>query len=101
MRPIRWLGDSLNIVRALPPEARHQVGTELRYVQRGEMPSDWKPMAAVGAGVYEIRVKMDKSIACFMSPSSRNLFTCCTFSPRRHSKPRGRTWRWAPDAIAN
>jgi len=47
-KPLRWFGDSLNAVRAFPSEARHRVGTELRYVQEGEMPSDWKPMAAVG-----------------------------------------------------
>ena len=52
-------------MRGLPPEARNQVGTELRYVQRGDMPSDWKPMATVGAGVYEIRVKMDKQYRVF------------------------------------
>ena len=55
-KPLRWLGDSLNAVRAFPSAARHRVGTELRYVQEGEMPSDWKPMAAVGSGVNEIRV---------------------------------------------
>jgi phage-related protein len=55
-KPLRWLGDSLNAVRAFPPTARHRIGTELRYVQEGDMPSDWKPMAAVGSGVNEIRV---------------------------------------------
>jgi phage-related protein len=57
-KPLRWLGDSLNAVRAFPPAARHRVGTELRYVQEGEMPSDWKPMAGVGSGVNEIRVHL-------------------------------------------
>ena len=56
MKPIRWLGDTLNIVRDLSPEVRNRVGSELRYVQQGEMPSDWKPMATVGAGAEELRV---------------------------------------------
>lgn len=55
-KPIRWLGDSLNRVREFPEEARHAAGTELRHVQQGESPADWKPMATVGAGVNEIRV---------------------------------------------
>jgi len=55
-KPIRWLGDSLNRVRDFPEDARHEAGTELRHVQQGEQPADWKPMATVGAGVNEIRV---------------------------------------------
>ena len=33
------------------------VGTELRQIQNGLMPSDFKPMTTVGAGVFEIRVR--------------------------------------------
>jgi len=31
-------------------------GFELRRVQQGLQPTDWKPMVSVGAGVEEIRV---------------------------------------------
>lgn len=55
-KPIRWLGDSLNRVREFARDARHEVGTELRHIQQGEQPADWKPMATVGPGVNEIRV---------------------------------------------
>lgn len=65
MKPIRWLGDTLNVVRSLPPDVRNLVGTELRYVQQGEMPSDWKAMAAVGAGAYEIRIRLGKQYRVF------------------------------------
>jgi phage-related protein len=33
------------------------VGTALRQIQNGLMPSDFKPMMIVGAGVFEIRVR--------------------------------------------
>jgi phage-related protein len=33
------------------------VGMELRQVQRGLEPSDWKQMRSVGSGVREIRVR--------------------------------------------
>lgn len=33
------------------------VGTELRQIQNGLMPSDFKPMTTVGVGVFEIRVR--------------------------------------------
>jgi phage-related protein len=56
MKPITWLGDSLEQVRAFPDEARREVGFELGEVQKGLEPSDWKPMTVVGSGVKEIRI---------------------------------------------
>jgi len=55
-KPLCWLGSSLDDVRAFPDDARRTAGHELGRVQQGLMPTDWKPMATVGAGVYEIRV---------------------------------------------
>lgn len=57
MKRIKWLGASLNAVREFPAGARTLLGQELRLVQSGEMPSDFKPMPGVGAGAYEIRVR--------------------------------------------
>ena len=56
MKPITWLGNSLEQVRAFPDDARREAGFELGEVQKGLDPSDWKPMTVVGAGVREIRV---------------------------------------------
>jgi phage-related protein len=56
MKTLRFIGSSLDDLRDFPAEARRQVGFELDAVQRGMMPSDFKPMPTVGAGVYEIRV---------------------------------------------
>jgi putative addiction module killer protein len=53
---IRWLGSSLDDLRAFPEQARRAAGYQLRRVQQGLMPDDWKPMKAVGSGVYEIRI---------------------------------------------
>jgi len=43
-------------VRAFPPEARRLAGFQLRRVQQGLDPFDWKAMPVVGAGVREIRI---------------------------------------------
>ena len=56
MKTLRFIGTSLDDLRDFPAEARRQVGFELDAVQRGMMPTDFKPMPTVGAGVYEIRV---------------------------------------------
>ena len=57
MKRIQWLGTSLNTVRSFPESVRKLVGQELRFVQTGSMPTDFKPMTTVGAGAYEIRVR--------------------------------------------
>lgn len=56
MKPITFLGDSLKQLRAFPPDARQDAGFQLDAVQRGEQPSDFKPMPSIGAGVEEIRI---------------------------------------------
>jgi phage-related protein len=56
IKPIQWLGDSLENVRKFSDSGRYHVGRELRRVQTGEMPTDWKPMITVGPGVAEIRI---------------------------------------------
>jgi hypothetical protein len=50
------LGSSKKYIRAFPAEARAEAGKQLRRVQRGLDPVDWKPMATIGAGVREVRV---------------------------------------------
>lgn len=57
MKTIVFLGDSLEVIRAFPEQMRRQAGFELRRVQHGLDPSDWKPMNIVGVGVREIRVR--------------------------------------------
>lgn len=59
-KPIQWLGDSLENVREFSDSGRYHVGRELRRVQTGEMPTDWKPMISVGPGVTEIRIHAEK-----------------------------------------
>ena len=56
MKPLRFVGSSLDDLRDFPAEARQQAGFDLYAFQRGLDPSDWKPMPALGAGVREIRI---------------------------------------------
>jgi len=55
-RDLVWLGSSRMDVRAFPRDARRLAGVQLRRVQQGLEPVDWRPMAAVGPGVQEIRL---------------------------------------------
>ena len=51
------MGSSRDDLVAFPADARREAGYELEQVQRGEEPSDWRPMTTVGAGVREIRIR--------------------------------------------
>ena len=55
-KPVAWLGSALAALRAFPADARRDAGFELRRVQQGLDPDDWKPMPSIGPGVREIRI---------------------------------------------
>lgn len=55
MKELLWIGTSLDDLRAFPAIARVEAGTDLRLVQQGVEPRDWKPMPDIGPGVREIR----------------------------------------------
>ena len=57
VKPLTWVGSSLDDVRAFPPEARRITGHQLDRIQHGKVPDDWKAMASVGTGVFELRVR--------------------------------------------
>ena len=57
MKPVSFLGNSLDEVRSFPDDARRDVGFQIDRLQRGHDPDDWKPMRSVGPGVREIRVR--------------------------------------------
>ncbi len=57
MKPVVFLGDSLDRIRAFPQQARRDSGFQPDRVQRGLDPDDWKPLTIIGPGVKEIRVR--------------------------------------------
>ncbi len=57
MKALKFLGSALNDLRKFPISARREAGYQLDRVQNGHPPTDWKPMATVGKGVQEIRVR--------------------------------------------
>ena len=56
VKPLKFVRPSLDDLRDFPDEARRAAGFELRAVQNGLKPSDWKPMPVIGPGVNEIRI---------------------------------------------
>jgi phage-related protein len=58
-KPLVFHGGSLDDLREFSDNARRRTGYQLRRVQNGEDPLDWKPMTSVGPGVREVRVSDD------------------------------------------
>jgi phage-related protein len=58
-KPILWLGTARRDIRAFPTDARRCTGFQLRKVQRGLDPDDWKPVKSVGPGVRQIRIRTE------------------------------------------
>ena len=58
-KPLILLGTSRRDLRTFPDLARRLTGFQLRRVQQGLEPADWKPMPAVGPGVREIRIHVE------------------------------------------
>lgn len=55
-KALLWLGSSREDIRSFPEDARRLAGFQLRRVQQGLEPNDWKPMPTIGPGVREIRI---------------------------------------------
>jgi phage-related protein len=54
MRPVRFMGDSREVIRELPDEVKSEIGFALERVQRGKMPVNAKPLKGIAPGVLEI-----------------------------------------------
>ncbi len=64
-KPIYWVGSSKIDISDFPQEARRKAGFQLRAVQQGQTPTDFKAMPIVGKGVEEIRIRTDEAYRVF------------------------------------
>lgn len=57
MRDVKFVGSSLDDLRAFPKNPRQDMGRQINRVQQGLNPRDWKPVNSLGPGVREIRIR--------------------------------------------
>ena len=91
MKRLVFIGSSLDDLRAMPALVRHTMGVELMRVQLGGEPLDFKPMPAVGAGAYEIRVREADGAwrTIYVAKFGRRSMCCIPFK-RKRRRPRSR-----------
>jgi phage-related protein len=54
MRPVRFMGDSREVLRELSDQVKSEIGFALERVQQGKMPVNAKPLKGIAPGVLEI-----------------------------------------------
>jgi phage-related protein len=64
-KTIVWIGSSRDDLRRFRKEAQRKAGYQLRLVQQGKEPDDFKPMPSIGSGAYEIRVQLGDTYRVF------------------------------------
>ncbi|PZO58296.1 MAG: hypothetical protein DCF15_05755 [Phormidesmis priestleyi] len=55
-KQIYWIGSSKGDLSSFPREAKRKAGFQIRAIQRGQKPTDFKPMPTIGKGAEEIRI---------------------------------------------
>jgi len=54
LRPLTWMGSSLNDLKKLPMTVQREIGFSLHQIQEGKTPSNAKPLKKLGGGILEI-----------------------------------------------
>ena len=87
-KTILWLGSSRHDLQAFPPDAKRIAGFQLRQVQQGLEPADWKPMPTIGPGVREIRVHTAlEHRVCYIAKFEEAIYVLHVFEKRTRKTP--------------
>jgi phage-related protein len=54
---IAWEGDSKEVISSFPDAAKYNLGFDLRLLQQGQQPTDYRSMSSVGSGVSNYEIK--------------------------------------------
>jgi len=90
MKELYFLGTSLQDLRDFPESVRRDVGFDLRRVQSGLAPMNWKPMPSVGAGVREIRIRSEEGAfrVFYVVESETAVYVLHAFNKKTQKTPR-------------
>ena len=99
-KPLAWLGTARRDIGGFPADARRRCGFQLRKVQQGLDPDDWKPMASVGPGVREIRVRTELAHRVFYVATFEEAVYGCTRSRNARGRLAHTMYSWHAIATA-
>lgn len=103
-KQLAWAGSSYKDLTdddTFPMEARKVAGQQLRKIQRGDEPDDWKPFEEIGAGTKEIRIKLpDGAFRVMYVANFLKQFMSYIVSRRKPKEPVSRTRIW-PSSVTS
>jgi phage-related protein len=89
MKMFLWVGSSRDDLRRFPALPRRLAGYELFRVQGGREPADQKPMATIGAGAYEIRIRTGREHRVFyVAKFAEGIYVLHAFEKKGQKTPR-------------
>jgi phage-related protein len=89
-KPINWIGSSLEDLCSFPEEVKRKAGFELRKIQQGQDPTDFKPMSIVGKGVQEIRIRTEDAYRIFyVAKFAESIYVLHTFQKKTQKTAKG------------
>lgn len=84
-----WLGTSRDDVRSFPGDARRDAGLQLRQVQRGRDPKDWRAMPSIAPGVREIRIHtLVEHRVIYLTKFEEGVYVLHAFEKKSRKTPR-------------
>jgi len=96
LKPIAWMGDSLEVLRKFPEAVQEEIGYALYRAQAGDKHPNAKPFRGFGPGVLEVLADHRSGTYRAVSPSgSREISTSCMPFRRNQggvSQPQNRSW---------
>lgn len=86
-----WEGDSKEVLQRFPDGIRQNLGFQLWQLQQGERPNDYRPLASVGPGVFELRDQDERAWyrVVYLSRISDVIYVLHCFEKKSREMPRG------------
>jgi len=87
-KPLIWVASVRKTLKAFPADARRIAGFQLRRLQRGMEPNDWKPMPSIGPSAQEIRIHTGREHRVFyVAKFSEGIYVLHAFEKRTRKTP--------------
>jgi phage-related protein len=85
-----WEGDSREVLQSFPDSVRRNLGFDLWRLQLGERPGDYRPLASIGSGVFELRDQDESGWyrVVYLSRTRDAIFVLHCFQKKSREMPR-------------
>lgn len=93
VKPVIFIGTALDDLKEFPASAKREAGHQIDQLQNHRDPDDWKPMASIGVGVREVRIRdeMGAFRVIYIAKFKNAIYVLHCFQ-KKSEKPARLTW---------